>query len=92
MVRRIYLQLGKGTVVSQPACYLRPFQRANTKTFWAAPAPNVPFPIQKPFAENLVQGQEEGAKGARHMGVRSPLTPTLSPLEKGGEGGGSGGM
>jgi len=52
MVRRIYLQLGKGTVVSQPACYLRPFQRANTKTFWAAPAPNVPLPIQKPFAEN----------------------------------------
>ena len=26
------------------------------------------------------------------MGVRSPLTPTLSPLEKGGEGVGSGGM
>jgi hypothetical protein len=25
------------------------------------------------------------------MGVRSPLTPTLSPLEKGGEGVGSGG-
>jgi hypothetical protein len=26
------------------------------------------------------------------MGVRSPFTPTLSPLEKGGEGVGSGGM
>jgi len=27
-----------------------------------------------------------------YMGVRSPFTPTLSPLEKGGEGVGSGGM
>jgi hypothetical protein len=26
---------------------------------------------------------EEGAEGARHKGVRSPFTPTLSPLEKG---------
>jgi hypothetical protein len=41
MVRRIYLQLGKGTILSQPARYLRPFQRANTishykLSFWAA--------------------------------------------------------
>jgi hypothetical protein len=40
----------------------------------------------------LLTYHEEGAEGARHMGVRSPLTPTLSPLEKGGEGVGSGGM
>ena len=35
---------------------------------------------------------EEGSEGAGYMGVRSPFTPTLSPLEKGGEGVGSGGM
>ena len=58
-----------------------------------AAAPKVPPPIQNPFAKYLVvKGHEEGAEEARHMGVRSPLTPTLSPLEKGGEGVGSGGM
>jgi hypothetical protein len=51
MVRRIYLQLGKGTILSQPARYLRPFQRANTishykLSFWAAAsAQRAPPPI-----------------------------------------------
>ncbi len=37
-------------------------------------------------------GHEEGPEGAGYMRVRSPFTPTLSPLEKGGEGVRSGGF
>jgi len=39
-----------------------------------------------------MQGHGGGTEGAQHMSVQSLLTPSLSPLEKGGEGEGSGGI
>jgi hypothetical protein len=56
------------------------------------PPPMFLLPFRTPLLKILVKVHGEGAEEAWHMGVRSPLTPTLSPLEKGGEGVGSGGM
>ena len=48
--------------------------------------------IKKAFDLKWYKVTRRAPEGAGYMGVRSPFTPTLSPLGKGGEGVGSGGM
>jgi hypothetical protein len=58
----------------------------------AGGGPNVPLPIQKPFAETWYKVARRAPKGQGTWVYDPPFTPTLSPLAKGGEGVGSGGM